>query len=292
MPILREALHAFGAGMSADEALPLHSVAGIVARYTWDDQSWQVLTARHVQLARSVGALSELPVALNARAFMLLFAGELAAAGSLIEQRQALEATGINRFPYSALALAAFSGRQAEAATLVEAIDRHLSLGGDGIGITIVDWASALQNNGIGNYSAAVEAAQRSTEYLGEWITPPWPAVELIEAAARIGCAEIAADALRRLAETTTVSGTDWALGIEARSRALLSEGDAAERSYRESSSGLAYLHPRRSRPRAPVVWRVATPTAPPDRRAGTASHRPRHARDNGDGSLRRAGQA
>ena len=117
LPILREALHAFGAGMSADEALPLHSVAGIVARYTWDDQSWQVLTERHVRLARSVGALSELPVALNARAFMLLFAGELAAAGSLIEQRQALEATGINRFPYSALALAAFAGRQAEAAT-------------------------------------------------------------------------------------------------------------------------------------------------------------------------------
>ena len=88
MPILREALHGFGF-MSVDEALPLHSVAGIVARYTWDDHSWQVLSERHVQLARSVGALSELPVALNARAFMLLFAGELAAAGSLIQQRQA-----------------------------------------------------------------------------------------------------------------------------------------------------------------------------------------------------------
>src|ERR1700744_655878 len=235
LPILREALHAFGAGMSVDEALPLHSVAGIVARYTWDDRSWQVLSERHVQLARSVGALSELPVALNARAFMLLFAGELAAAGSLIRERQALEATGINRFPYAALALAAFAGRQAEAAALVQTINRHLSLRGDGVGITIVELASALLNNGIGDYHAAGEAAQRSTEYLGEWITPPWSAVELIEPAARIGCAEMAADALRRLAETTTVSGTDWALGIEARSRALLSEGDAAERSYRES---------------------------------------------------------
>ncbi len=75
-----------------------------------------------------------------------------------------------------------------------------------------------------------MEAAQRSTEYLGEWITPPWPAGhELIEAAVRSGCADVAADALRRLAETTTASGTDWALGIEARSRALLSDGDAAE---------------------------------------------------------------
>ena len=255
LPILREALRAFGAGMSVDEALPLHSVAGIVARHTWDDQSWQVLTERHVQLARSAGALSELPVALNARAFMLLFAGELAAAGSLIGQRRALEATGINRFPYAALALAAFAGKQAEAATLVEAIDRHLSLGGDGVGITIVEWASALLNNGIGDYNAAVEAAQRSTEYLGEWITPPWPAVELIEAAARIGCAEIAADALRRLAETTTVSGTDWALGIEARSRALLSEGDAAERSYRESIERLGRTCIRADLARAHLLY-------------------------------------
>ena len=255
LPILREALHAFGAAMSVDEALPLHSVAGIVARYTWDDHSWQLLTERHVQLARSVGALSELPVALNARAFMLLFGGELAAAGSLIQQRQALEATGINRFPYSALALAAFAGRQAEAANLIEAINRHLSLRGDGVGITIVEWASALLNNGIGDYHAAVEAAQRSTEYLGEWITPPWPAVELIEAAARIGCAEMAADALRRLAETTTVSGTDWALGIEARSRALLSAGDAAERSYRESIERLGRTCIRADLARAHLLY-------------------------------------
>ncbi len=93
LPILREALHGFGAGMSVDEALPLHSVAGIVARHLWDDHSWQVLTDRHVELARSVGALSELPVALNARAFVLLFAGELdTALRSLIQQRQALEA--------------------------------------------------------------------------------------------------------------------------------------------------------------------------------------------------------
>jgi DNA-binding CsgD family transcriptional regulator len=255
LPTLREALHAFGTGMSVDEALPLHSVAGIVARYIWDDHSWQVLSERHVRFARTVGALSELPVALNARAFTLLFAGELAAAASLIQQRQALDATGINRFPYSALALAAFAGRQAEAATLIEAINRHLSLRGEGIGITIVEWASAVLNNGIGNYQAAVESAQRSTEYLGEMITPPWPAVELIEAAARIGRAEMAADALRRLAEITSASGTDWALGIEARSRALLSEGDAAERWYRESIERLGRTCVRADLARAHLLY-------------------------------------
>jgi DNA-binding CsgD family transcriptional regulator len=66
-------------------------------------------------------------------------------------------------------------------------------------------------------------------------ITPPWPAVELIEAAVRSRRSDIAADALRRLAEITTASGTDWALGVEARSRALLSDGETAERWYRES---------------------------------------------------------
>ena len=227
-----------------------------MARYVWDDHSWHVLSDRHVRLARSVGALSELPVALNSRAFMLLFAGELAAAASLIQQlRPAIEATGSNRVPYSALGLAAFAGRQAEAATLIDAITGDVSLRGEGVGITIIEWASAVLNNGIGNYEAAVEAAQRSTEYLGEMITPPWSAVELIEAAARSGRTEMAADALTQLAVSTSASGTDWALGIEARSRALLSDGDTAERLYRESIDRLGRTHMRADLARAHLLY-------------------------------------
>jgi DNA-binding CsgD family transcriptional regulator len=255
LPILRKALQTFGTGMSVDEALPLYSVAGIVARHLWDDHSWQVLSDRHVELARSVGALSELPVALNARAFMLLFTGELATAASLIQQRQALAATGINRFPYSALALAAFTGRQAEAATLIDAINQHVSVRGEGVGITIIEWATAVLNNGIGNYKVAMEAARRSTEYLEEMITPPWPAVELIEAAVRGERFDVAVDALRRLAEITTASGTDWALGIEARSRALLSDGDTAERWYRASIERLGRTRIRIDLARAHLLY-------------------------------------
>jgi DNA-binding CsgD family transcriptional regulator len=255
LPALRKALQTFGTDLSVDDALPLHSVAGIVARHLWDDQSWQVLTDRHVELARSVGALSELPVALNARAFVLLFTGELATASSLIQQRQALAATGINRFPYSALGLAAFTGRQAEVATLIDAINQHISLRGEGVGITIIEWASAVLNNGIGDYEAAMEAAQRSTDYLEEMITPPWPAVELIEAAVRSRRSDIAADALRRLAEVTSASGTDWALGIEARSRALLSDGETAERWYRESVERLGRTRMRADLARAHLLY-------------------------------------
>jgi hypothetical protein len=154
--------------MSVGEELRWHWVAGIVARYVWDDHSWDVLSDRHVRLARSVGALSELPVALNSRAFMLLFAGERAAAASLIQQLQpAIEATGSDRVPYSALGLAVFAGRQADAATMIDAITRDVSLRGEGIGLTINEWASALLNNGLGNYEKAVTAVERATDYLG-----------------------------------------------------------------------------------------------------------------------------
>jgi DNA-binding CsgD family transcriptional regulator len=256
LPILREALHAFGTGMSVDEELRWHWVAGIVSRYVWDDHSWDVLSDRHVGLARSVGALSELPVALNSRAFMLLFAGQLAAAASLIQQLQpAIEATGSNRVPYSALGLAAFAGRQAEVATMVDAITVDVSRRGEGVGITIMEWASALLNNGIGNYEKAVTAAQHATEYLGEMITPPWAAVELIEAAARSGRIDMAADALRGLAEITTASGTDWALGIEARSRALLRGGDTAERCYREAIDRLGRTRIRADLARSHLLY-------------------------------------
>jgi DNA-binding CsgD family transcriptional regulator len=256
LPTLRKALHAFGTGMSVDEALRLHWVAGIVARYVWDDHSWHVLSERHVRLARSVGALSQLPGALNSRSFVLLFAGELAAAASLIQQlRPAIEATGSNRVPYSALGLAAFAGRQAESATLIDAISRDVRLRGEGVGISIIQWLSAVLNNGIGNYEAAVQAAQRSTEYLVEMITPPWSAVELIEAAARSGRAEMAADALTQLAVSTSASGTDWALGIEARSRGLLSDSDTAERLYRESIDRLGRTRMRADLARAHLLY-------------------------------------
>jgi DNA-binding CsgD family transcriptional regulator len=80
-----------------------------------------------------------------------------------------------------------------------------------------------------------VRAALRARDDLEPVGKPPWTLPELVEAAARTGAREEAADALRRLCEMTRVSGTEWALGLEARSRALLSEGEDAERLYREA---------------------------------------------------------
>ena len=236
MPLLRKALDVFDTDVPAEEKLRWYWVADIVAQHLWDDDRWQLFTHRHVQLARDVGALSELPIALTARAFFLQFAGELVEAAALVQELQAaMEATGTTLAPYAGMGLEAFRGRHAETTALVEATIEDVSLRGEGNGIAVAQWATAVLNNGVGDYQTAMTAAQSASDYPGEIVSPNWALVELVEAAARSGKSETAAEALRRLAEVTSASGTNWALGVEARSRALLSDGDAAECLYRES---------------------------------------------------------
>ena len=256
LPILRRALEVFGIGMTVDEQLHCHWVAGVVAPHLWDDDRWYLLSDRHVQLARGVGALSELPLALNMRAFTILFAGDLTGATSLVAEHQvALDATGSHLVPYAELGLAALRGRQAEAAALIDATIREANLRGEGIGIAVAEWANAVLNNGLASYETAMQAAQRATAYAVEMVTPSWSTAELVEAAVRSGHNDVAADALRRLAERTTPSGTGWARGVEARSRALLSEGDAAERLYLVSIESLGNTRVRTELARAHLLY-------------------------------------
>ena len=256
LPILRRALDDFGIGMSVDEQLRCHWVAGIVAPHLWDDDRWHLLSDRHVQLARGVGALSELLLALSMRAFTMLFAGDLTGAASLVGEFQvAMDATGSHLAPYAELGVAALRGRQAEAAALIDATIREVNLRGEGIGIVVAEWLNAVLNNGLGSYEKAMQAAQRATAYPVELVVPGWATAELVEAAVRSGHNDVAADALRRLAERTTPSGTDWARGVEARSRALLSEGDTAERLYLESIERLGRTRLRVDLARAHLLY-------------------------------------
>ena len=256
LPMLRRALDVFGIGMSVDEELRWHWLAGVVARLLWDDRRWEMHTEGHVGLARGVGALSELPLALNARAIVMLFAGDLTTAASLIQELQAAtEATGSNLAPYGALGLAAFCGAQAEAATLIDVMISDATRRGEGTAITFAEWASAVLNNGVGDYETAMRAAQRASEHAGEQVAATWAAVELIEAAARNGNRELAVGTCRRLAEMTSASGTDWALGIEARSRALLNDGDTAERLHCESIERLGRTRIRADLARAHLLY-------------------------------------
>ena len=253
LPILRRALSAFGRDMSAAEELRWLGPACMAAMQLWDDGQWDVLSRRHVKLARDAGALSELPLALTARAYLELFAGELTAAAALTEE--VLQPTPDSFVPYGALGLAAWSGRKDEVAVLAEATIEDVTLRGEGIGITVTEWANAVLGNGLGHYDEALAAAEQGSQYPGELGPATWSLVELIEAAARTGQTERATGALRRLAECTSAAGTDWALGIETRSRALLSGGESAERLYREAIERLSRTRVRAELARAHLLY-------------------------------------
>jgi len=254
-PTLARALSAFRSGesVSKDEEIRWLWFACHTAYELWDDETWHELSIRQVQLARAVGALAELPVALNSLAGASLFAGDFAAAETQVEEAEAVtEVTGHRLAPYGRLLLAAGQGREAAASELIESSMEEVVHRGEGLGLTAINWAAALFYNGLGRYADALAAAQKATEHPRDMarVLP-----ELIEAAARSGNPEDAADALERLSETTRTSGSDWGLGIEARSAALVSEGDAAEGLYREAIDRLGRTRMRVELARAHLLY-------------------------------------
>jgi DNA-binding CsgD family transcriptional regulator len=194
-----------------------------------------------VTLAREAGALTMLPFALTVHAGFHLFAGEFADAEVLREEARGVSAAmGYPEVIYHRLALAGWRGQQAETSKLIEAGARDAAARGEGRAIAAGEHAAALLYNGLGRYEDALLAAQQAGEHPEDMVYSTWGLVELIEAATRSGKADLAADALERLSQTTRPSGTEWALGIEANSRALLSDGQAAENLYREAIDRLA----------------------------------------------------
>jgi DNA-binding CsgD family transcriptional regulator len=181
--------------------------------------------------------LAELPLALSTRVGVLLHAGETKEATALVEETDALaRATGNGIAPrYGPLALAAYRGHEDEFTSLVRAATEDFVARGEGLGITAANWLTALLNNGLGRYEEAFAAAVEATRIRGEIWFSTFALVELIEAACRGGRPERGAEALQSLSGSTMASGTPWALAVEARSRALLAEGDAAEPLYREA---------------------------------------------------------
>jgi DNA-binding CsgD family transcriptional regulator len=118
---------------------------------------------------------------------------------------------------------------------LIEAVIQQGTAQGQGIGVMVAYWAAAVLYNSLGRYEEAASAAgEVVTNGLLPWLSM-WALFELVEAAARVGDTKLGRDALDRLAATTQPAGTSFALGIEARSRALLADGDDAEESYREA---------------------------------------------------------
>jgi DNA-binding CsgD family transcriptional regulator len=253
-PILRRAVSAFRSEeISAAEGLRWLWVASHAAGLLWDYERLDMLSARKVQLTRDSGALSVLPIALNTRTLVHLFAGDLTIAASLVERVDAVtDVTRSRMAAYGAVALAAFRGRAAEASELIESTLSQVVRRGEGGALTFIQWATAVLHNGLGRYEDALQAAEQAAEDPdGMWFSM-WALAELIEAATRSGKAERAAGPLERLSGTTRAAGTGWALGIEARSRALLSDGEVADSLYRQAIDALegAGLHVELARAR------------------------------------------
>jgi DNA-binding CsgD family transcriptional regulator len=222
----------------------------------WDDRGKLAIAARHVQLVRDAGALAELPIHLSALGLAKAWIGDFAGAASLIAESESVAAaTGSPIAPYTLLRLRALQGSEVEATRLIaSALDQAMA-GGQGLAAAWAHWDAAVLCNGLGRYEAAASAAHRAAANTFEPWVSMWALPELVEASARAGDAKLAHDAFMRLEEVTQPSGTDFALGIEARSRALLGEGAAADDLYREAIERLSHTLLRPELARAHLLY-------------------------------------
>ncbi len=257
-PILKDALKAFRRDVAlAPPEMRWLWLACWVASELWDDETWAVLSMRQLELVRAAGALTAIPLALSARiSFLQQASGELAAAASMVgEMRVVSDAIGIATPPYGALWQAALRGREAEASRLISTIVSEAATRGEGFALAITEQASGIMYNGLGRYAEALAALRDTGAHPSEIGGPTWALAELIEAAIRCGKLEQAQAAFDRLADMAHASGTEWALGIEARSRALLSDGDGAEDLYREAIARLGRTSGRVELARAHLLY-------------------------------------
>ena len=256
-PLLKRAVSAFCVedmvGIDIPQWLWLATHA---AHDLWDDESWESLCDRQVRLARQAGALTMLLVSLSARVGLHLYAGELAEAALLVEEVEAVSEAMVSRFPpYGALALAAWHGRQGDVEALIDASLEEATARGEGMGWTLIHNSAAVLYNGLGHYEDALKAAERAAEHQAELGFTTLVLPELVEAAVRSGKNDHAVAALQRLTDGAEASGTDWALGLEARCRALLSEEDEAEGLYREAVERLGRTRMRMELARAHLLY-------------------------------------
>jgi DNA-binding CsgD family transcriptional regulator len=244
-PALRRALEAVlalepGTDIGRWTWLTGFRAGAVAALELWDADAWHLLAERQVRVARDAGALVRLQFALQFLSLSHLLAGDLAAAARVIEEERAIaEATGTPPIAYTDMTLAAWRGQEESASELIERQRHEAKARGIGRMDHFANYAASVLHNGIGRYDAAHEAATRAFEHDHLGYTP-FVVPEVAEAASRTGDTALLQAAVEWMSERTSPAPTDWALGIDARLRALASEGDAAERLYRESIDRLA----------------------------------------------------
>jgi DNA-binding CsgD family transcriptional regulator len=251
-PTVRRALAAFlDEQVSGQEWLQWGIFAQMAAMAAWDFDSWVALSTRHVEFARALGALAPLSIALNGRGSVATHCGDFETATSLAAEKDVVnEVTGIRLATTCDLLLAGYRGRPAEAVPLFTATTEDSRDRGEGSAVQMANWSAAVLYNGLGRYAEALAVAEPATEETYSPLSTQLVLPELVEAAARTGRADLARQALDRLSAMTTIEGSDWAKGLEARSRALVSEGQEAEQGYAEAVErlGRTRLRPERAR--------------------------------------------
>jgi DNA-binding CsgD family transcriptional regulator len=222
----------------------------------WDYEGMNAICARHVQLVRDAGALAALSFHLNQLGMARQWMGDFAGAEVLVaEEASVAAATGSPIAPYTLLRLRALQGREAEASAAIASAVEQAAAEGQGMAAAYANWAAALLYNGLARYPEAASAARQATSDTVYPFPSMYALPDLVEAAARGGDAELAREALERLAEATQPCGNDVALGIEARSRALLSDGAAADDLYREAIDRLSRTQVRPDLARAHLLY-------------------------------------
>jgi DNA-binding CsgD family transcriptional regulator/tetratricopeptide (TPR) repeat protein len=233
-PLLRRALSAFREQPSPEDGWS-YGVQCAAANLLWELETYVALATRQVEAARAIGALRMLPNALHTLAIADTFAGRLSSAATLFGEAEAInDATGNAVAMYGLAKLAAWRGHEAEAIAVIDAVVERGHNQGQGLAVKTAQSARATLFNSVGRYEEALIAAHDASRPPADWGTH-LTLHELVEAAVRNGQPEAAAETMERLSESAQASGTDWALGIEARSRALLATGDAAEALYLEA---------------------------------------------------------
>ncbi len=256
-PALQRATKAFAGGKaSAEEVIRWGWLATAAAVWLWDYDRCLAIATNEVQLARELGALEVLAVGVNVMGQATALGGDLPRTTLLTAEADAVtEATRTRVAPYGALVLAGFRGQEAEATGLIAATIKEATAGGQGTAVQYAHWANAVLMNGLGRYEEALAAARQASDDTPELFVAMWSLSELVEAASRIGQEELAADALLRLAKHTHGCDSDWGLGIEARSRALLADEEAAEGLYLEAIDRLGRTQLRPDFARARLLY-------------------------------------
>ena len=266
-PTLRRALDTKPIDSVGRTGVPLLGYLCGAATVLWDVDAFRRLAVAQVDLTRELGALSMLPGALNVLAQAHVFEGDLdAAASAIAEARELYEATG-NQLQPSVAALRAGLQGDDDVAVLIAEQSAAARSAGVGLALKSAHWATATLHNGRGEYEQALAAAMEAVEHPWEWNTQFF-VHELIEAAARTGRREAIGPTIERFGEYVEASGSDWAIGMLARSRALLAEGAHAEDLYREAIDRLSQNpDPPGARACAPALRRVAPAREPARRR-------------------------